>query len=219
MPNGPKKTSQRSCRCALESHPCKLVVVTGGPGAGKTALLEMVRRHFCEHVAVLPESASIVFGGGFPRRATDSARRAAQRAIFRVQVELERMVQEEHTAAVALCDRGTVDGLAYWPGDPESFWRAHDTSRDEQLAHYHAVIHLRTPAAADYNHENPLRIETAREAAALDERIAAAWRGHPRVFFVDHAPQFLDKVAHALELIRHEIPDCCQAHELAGLER
>jgi predicted ATPase len=210
-------TCQSSCRCVLDSHDCKLVVVTGGPGAGKTALLEMVRRHFCEHIAVLPESAGIVFGGGFPRRPSDAARRAAQRAIFHVQVELERLVHEEQAAAVALCDRGTLDGFAYWPGDAESYWRDLGVSRAAELARYHAVIHLRTPAPTSYNHDNPLRIESAREAAALDERIALAWQGHPRVFFVDQAPQFLDKVARALELIRQEIPECCRSHRLPEL--
>jgi predicted ATPase len=57
-----------------------LVVLTGGPGAGKTALLEIARRNFCEHIAVLPEAVSIVFGGGFWRKETAPARRAAQRA-------------------------------------------------------------------------------------------------------------------------------------------
>ena len=40
------------------------MVLTGGPGAGKTAVLEVVRRTFCEHVTVLPEAASILFMGG-----------------------------------------------------------------------------------------------------------------------------------------------------------
>ena len=31
------------------------VVLTGGPGAGKTAALEMIKQSFCEHVRVLPE--------------------------------------------------------------------------------------------------------------------------------------------------------------------
>ena len=207
------------CACSLETHDCRLVVVTGGPGAGKTALLEIVRRDFCEHLAVLPESASIVFGGGFPRRKTEAATSAAQRAIYRVQVELERLVLEEHASAVALCDRGTVDGIAYWPGEPASLWRDVGSSREAELARYHAVIHLRTPPAGEYNHSNPLRIEDAQEAALIDERIAAAWRGHPRVFFVDHALKFIDKVAAALELIRNEIPECCRAHQLAEVAR
>lgn len=202
------------CRCLLAAHTCKLVVVTGGPGAGKTALLELVRRHFCSHIAVLPEAAGILFGGGFPRRPTDDGRRAAQRAIFHVQRELERGAFDEGTAAVALCDRGTLDGLAYWPGDPADFWRDVGSSAAAERARYAAVIHLRTPPAGEYNHQNPLRVETAAEAAAIDERIADAWRGHPRVLEVPHQTSFLDKVHAAIELIRAEVPACCRNHRV-----
>lgn len=99
------------CECA-EVHERRRVGLTGGPGAGKTALLELIRQSFCAHVKVLPESASIIFGGGFPREDDDSCRRAAQRAIFHVQRELE-STGDSHNPAIVLCDRGTVDGLAY----------------------------------------------------------------------------------------------------------
>lgn len=55
-----------TCACT-ELHPPRRIVLTGGPGAGKTAVLEMMRKTLCEHVVVVPESAGIVFGGGFPR--------------------------------------------------------------------------------------------------------------------------------------------------------
>ena len=196
-----------ACTCGGRHVP-RLVVVTGGPGAGKTALLETVRRHFCRHVAVLPESASIVFGGGFPRGSSDAQRRAGQRAIFRVQRELEQLTVEERWA-VGLCDRGTVDGAAYWPGDPDSFFAALGTTREAELARYRAVIQLRTPPPGEYNHRNPLRTESVEEAARIDERIAAAWRGHPRIHVVPHTHKFIEKVERALDLIRAEIPDCC----------
>lgn len=51
------------------------VVLTGGPGAGKTAVLELVRRAVCRHVRVLPEAASVVYGGGFPRESIAHPRR------------------------------------------------------------------------------------------------------------------------------------------------
>ena len=70
-------------------------MLTGGPGAGKTAVLELALRSLCKHVAVLPEAAAIVFGGGFPRRTSVPARKAAQRAIFHVQRESERLVLED----------------------------------------------------------------------------------------------------------------------------
>jgi adenylate kinase len=37
-------------------HERRRVVLTGGPGAGKTALLELIRQSFCSHVKVLPEA-------------------------------------------------------------------------------------------------------------------------------------------------------------------
>jgi hypothetical protein len=56
-----------------------------------------------------------------------------------------------------------------------------------------------------------------REALAVDRRIAEAWSQHPRVFFVDEAPNFLEKVARALAFIREEVPPCCRNHQIPGL--
>jgi len=196
--------------CGCTSHDGrKRVVMTGGPGAGKTAVLELVHHYFCRHVQVLPESAGILFGGGFPRGSSALARRSAQRAIFHVQREIETMTSEID-AAVLLCDRGTVDGMAYWPG-PDDFFTTVGTSRQGELARYDAVIHLRTPADGNgYNRSNPLRVETAAEAVAIDRRIAEAWSGHPRVHVVDSTPSFLTKARQAIAILREELPECCR---------
>ena len=198
------------CRCTAHAPP-RRVVLTGGPGAGKTAVLELVHHELCRHVQVLPESAGILFGGGFPRGGTTPQRRAAQRAIYFVQRELE-AASAEADAAVLLCDRGTVDGMAYWPG-PDDFFRSVGSTREDELSRYDTVIHLRTPpATGGYNQRNPLRVETAAEAAAIDRRIAEAWRGHPRIFVVDSGPDFLVKVRQALALLHRELPECCRSH-------
>jgi predicted ATPase len=188
------------------------VVLTGGPGAGKTALLELIRQSFCVHVKVLPEAASIVFGGGFPREDGPNGRRAAQRAIFHVQRELENAA-DGHRPAIVLCDRGTVDGLAYWPGAEDDFWSSLHTTPDHEMGRYDAVIHLRTPPLErGYNHQNPLRTESASVAAHIDERIARAWAAHPRRFMVESEDRFLDKAAKALEILRGHLPNCCRQH-------
>jgi predicted ATP-binding protein involved in virulence len=70
-------------------HERRRVVLTGGPGAGKTAVLELIRQSFCKHVKVLQEAAGVIFGGGFPREEDPECKRAAQRATFYVQRELE----------------------------------------------------------------------------------------------------------------------------------
>jgi predicted ATPase len=200
----------------METTTPRLVVLTGGPGAGKTAVLEVVKRHLCAHVMVLPEAATMLWTGGFPRRPSVPSRMAAQRAIARVQRELEAIALEDRTAQVVLCDRGTVDGQAYWPGDPASMWAQLGTTRELELARYAAVIHLRTPSSElGYNHSNPARTETAIEAAEADARLVRAWEGHPRRFFVDGQADFMNKLRLAVQLIQAELPACCQVIDAA----
>jgi len=187
------------------------IALTGGPGAGKTAVLDIVRRSICDHAVVLPEAAGIVFGGGFPRDDRVRSRRAAQRLIFHTERELENVADLDHPA-IELCDRGTVDGAAYWVG-PRTLWRAMNTTRDEELARYDTVIHLRVPPAAEgYDHENPLRRESAAAAARVDERIAIAWAGHPHRFVVAATESFAVKAARTIEILHAEMPRSCWQH-------
>jgi len=189
------------------------VAVTGGPGAGKTAVLEVARRSLCQHVMVLPESAGIVFGGGFPRGTSTAARRASQRTIYHVQVELQRLVIEEQRVAIALCDRGTVDSLAYWAGEPDDLWRDVYSDLATEIARYAAVIHLRTPSVLEgYNNSNPLRTESVDEALRIDALIERVWASHPNRHVVSSDTDFASKTTRALDLIRAELPECCRTH-------
>ena len=196
-----------ACACTLE-HRARKVVLTGGPGAGKTAVLEMIAHEICSHVVISREAAGILFGGGFPRGREPAMRRAAQRAIYHVQLELEAMLAGTN-AALILLDRGIVDGSAYWPG-PDDFWTGVGSTRAAALARYDAVVHMRSPDGPNgYGHQNPLRTETADEARAIDERILRAWDGHPNRYVVDATTDFVTKAQRALELLRKQIPPCC----------
>ena len=149
-------------------------------GGEKTAVLEFVRPQFCAHVRVLREAAGIVFGGGFPRSTLSRECRAAQRAIYFVQRELEQL-GEGGNAAVVVCGRGTVDGAAFWLG-PGDFFAAVDTSKERERSRYDAVIYLRTPhAGASYGNGNPPRTETAEVPAAIDDALfeALGWASIP----------------------------------------
>ena len=195
----------------IATPPRRRIVLTGGPGAGKTAALELARRALPAGVRVLPEAATIVFGGGFPRDRRESAVCAEQRAIFHVQTELERMMEDRDDVAFVLCDRGTLDGLAYWPRSRDAFFRELATDHATQLARYDLVLHLRTPTNENGYHGNGLRIESAAEAARIDGLIEEAWRGHPRRVFVESTPDFLDKAMRVLDLLRWELGGGAQA--------
>lgn len=202
---------QRPCSCVESSLPAipPRVVLTGGPGAGKTAVLEVARRHLCGHVVVLPEAASILFEGGFPRRKTESIQRVAQRTIFHVQDGLERLALAWGGISLVLCDRGVVDGAAYWPGDADGLFAEVGTTRAEALARYEAVLHLRTPDASGYV-PNDVRVESVREAAAIDARIAEVWSAHPHRIEIPARHDFVRKLGTALTALEALVPPCCR---------
>ena len=72
------------CECD-QPHVPRRVVLTGGPGAGKTAVLELVRRSLCRHVRILPESAGSFSVAGSHATTTRSvdARRNGRSSTFR----------------------------------------------------------------------------------------------------------------------------------------
>ncbi len=188
----------------------RLIVITGGPGAGKTAVLEMAKKVLCERVAILPEAASIIFGGGFWRLPSVSAKQAAQRAIFQVQIEMENLVMREHKWTAGLCDRGSLDGLAYWEDTESSFWEMSRSDIRKEYAKYFAVIHLRSPTdLLGYNQQNPLRTETALQSKAIDARIAQVWVNHPNYEVIESSENFLTKAQSAIKLISKHLPECC----------
>jgi len=184
------------------------VVLTGGPGAGKTAVLELASRQLCSHVVFVPEAAGILFRGGFPRPATPPQHRATQRAIFRVQRELEQVAALGRPGACTLCDRGTLDGLAYWPGTEEALFAEVGSSFEEELSHYRAVIHLEVPDAANYQVDALMRPESHARAVEIDGRILRAWARHPYRVVIPHSSDFLEKARRALAAIRQALPKC-----------
>jgi hypothetical protein len=149
---------------------------------------------------VVPEAATMLLGGGFPRVPEPSAKRAAQQAIFHVQRNLEDVQHARFPGRVLLCDRGTIDGAAYWPGAVDEFFATLGTTLDAELARYDEVIFFETAAVGGLSIENGNRVrtETAEEAVAVDGRLREVWSVHPRFTFVAHNPSFLAKIGDGL---------------------
>lgn len=172
------------------------IVLTGGPGGGKTTAADLFRREIGERVVIVPEAATLLFSGGFPRYAEIHARRSAQCAIYHVQKNLEDVQSAHYADRILLCDRGTIDGAAYWPNETADFFETVGTSVEQELARYDAVIFFESAAVGGLSVEggNPTRIESNSEALELDRRLRAIWSQHPRFTIVPHDPSFVKKI-------------------------
>jgi predicted ATPase len=189
------------------NHTRRRVVVTGGPGGGKTTAVDFFRREIGEQVVVVPEAATMLFSGGFPRKQESHARMAAQHAIYHVQRNVEDVQSALYPERVLLCDRGTVDGAAYWPGEPEAFFQSLGTTLEAELERYDAVIFFESAAVGGMGIEggNPIRSESMAEAVDLNNRLRAIWSRHPRFTLVNHDPSFFRKIGRGLEALSETI--------------
>lgn len=178
------------------------LAITGGPSGGKTTLIDTLQRDLSHRIAVVPEAASILYRGGFPRRKGTNRQKHVQRAIYYTQLELEGLVQEEYQERLVICDRGSLDSNAYWPEDGTSFLDSVHSSLEKEIARYDWVLHLDTAPEAHYDSENPIRTESYLEAKHLNERILAAWAAHPHRIIIHHQSDFFTKMSLGMKIIK-----------------
>ena len=194
------------------------IVLTGGPGGGKTTAADLYRREIGQQVVVVPEAATMLFSGGFPRSHEIHARKAAQCAIFHVQKHLEDVQSALYPERILLCDRGTIDGAAFWPGGPSEFFDVVGTTLAKELTRYDAVLFFETAAAGGMSIEggNPVRIETNDQALELDHRLRELWLQHPRAIVVPHNRSFMKKIMLGLASLENIVGELASTHSLDG---
>ncbi|MCK6598297.1 MAG: ATP-binding protein [Bdellovibrionaceae bacterium] len=181
----------------------KKLAITGGPSGGKTTLIETLKKEFGQKISIVPEAASILYSGGFPRKKSFQGKKHVQRAIYFSQKELESLIQLEYPESMVICDRGSLDSVAYWPAEESDFYQNLQTSKDIELQRYEWVLHLDTATFQDYDTSNPIRTETYEEAMTLNEKIKMAWNGHEQRLIIKSDDDFLMKMTKAIQAIKY----------------
>ena len=127
----------------------KRIVLTGGPGAGKSVIGREIERRFPDRFVLIPEAATHVYTSLGTRwdRLSIEQQRDVQRRIYYWQLEQEDRLARQFPNRILLLDRGTIDGAAYWPHGPDDYWRDLQTTHEAELARYDAVLWLETAAA------------------------------------------------------------------------
>jgi predicted ATPase len=203
--------SLRACQC----HPMpdgqrqlRRIVLTGGPGAGKTVISDRIAAMLPGRFVKVREAATQVYDHLQTRwdRLDVEGRREVQRRIYHLQRRQEEEMGRLFPDKVLLLDRGTIDGSAYWPEGPEDYWRDLGTTSAAELARYDAVVWLQTAAAIpglyDGDGSNPCRFEQADAAIASGNLLRALWGGHPRMVEVGAYERLEEKVAAVADRLR-----------------
>lgn len=165
------------------------IVLTGGPGAGKTVIARLIAAAEPDRFAFVPEAATQVYAAMDSRwdRLDLATRREAQRNIYRLQRRQEDEYAAAHPHATLLLDRGTLDCAAYWPDGAAAFMADVGTTAEAELARYGHVLWLETGAALgiyDGHDSNACRFEDAAAAIASGERVRLIYAAHPSVTIV-----------------------------------
>ena len=186
------------------------IVLTGGPGAGKTVIAQSLAAQQAERIVLVPEAATQVYTALQTRwdRLDLPGRRDVQRRIYALQIDQESRIAAANPGKILLLDRGTIDGSAYWPEGPDDYWRDLNTTLPEELKRYDAVIWLQTAAAIhiyDGSDSNDCRFEDAAAAVASGEILKKLWQDHPQFRTIEAFPSLEDKISAVRQMIADAI--------------
>lgn len=184
----------------------KKIVITGGPCAGKTTAMSWIQNHFTKlgyTVLFVPETATeLITGGVAPWTCGSNA--DYQRCQMKLQIEKEKIFEQGAATmpvskVLIVCDRGTLDNKAYMtPLDFSAVISGLGCNEVELRDGYDAVFHLVTAAKGAEQFyttaNNAARTETVEQAAALDDKLIAAWTGHPHLRIIDNFSGFEEKL-------------------------
>lgn len=198
----------------MSTPPC--LVLTGGPGGGKTALMQELRARDpqARRWLLLPEAAPLLFQAGL-----DGHTKLFQRAVVQLQLALEQICAEAASPGhILLCHRGTLDALAYWMRhgwEEHEFYTVIGMTREQHLRRYSGVIHLQTTAiGAESSYRrwpDAHRPETRAQAAEIDRWCVHAWRGHPRYHVIENTHRdWHAKVQAVSEVLSNWLAPVCE---------
>lgn len=183
------------------------IVLTGGPCGGKSTAVERIKEELHKigyTVLYVNEAATELIKGGVAPW-TCGSHKDFQHAVLTVQRAKEKAVEKaaatmtDKEKILIICDRGTMDNKAYLDDGAYSlFLKEQGVSEVELRDNYDGVFHLVTAARGAElfytTQNNAARTETPEEAIALDDRLLAAWTGHPHLRVIDNSTDFQGKM-------------------------
>lgn len=191
------------------------IVITGGPGAGKSSAIERLKTVFTEQgyrVLVIAETATELIQGGLCPWNCPSIL-SFQSRLFSLQRQKEDLffqapADTPEQRCLIILDRGLMDGKAYLKEEEfEEILDRNQLSEQEICSRYDAVFHLVSAAVgagSSYTTDNNMaRSETPEQAAQVEQQTAQVWTAHPRRTVIEATPCFEEKLDLLIQSVEH----------------
>lgn len=187
------------------------IVITGGPCAGKTTAKNWIFNYLTKlgyKVIFIDETATQMITGGItPWECITNTHYQLHQ--LKMQIAKEQIIKEavydlkDVEKVVIICDRGALDNKAYMTQrEFDELLERLDLNEITLRDNYDAVIHLCTAAkgAVEFytTANNEARTETVEQAIELDNKLIAAWTGHPHLRVIDNSCNFEEKMQRLL---------------------
>ncbi len=162
-----------------------IIVLTGGPGGGKTTFIEDLRRkpEWKGRLVFFPEAIAVCSVIGI-----SPTEKIFQKIIVHTQIALEDGLKsslDPSDPRIFVCHRGSLDPLAYWikaGWAEDEFFDYIGMTREEHYSRYDLVLHLTTAAIGvperykQWPYAN--RNEDIDDATLLDRILERIWHDH-----------------------------------------
>lgn len=191
------------------------IVITGGPCAGKTKSIELLKQHFenqGRNVFIVPETATEIMRIGFKWWNKSVPVNVYQKLIFKYQLEkenivLDTIINSNIDNVVVLFDRGLLDGKAYMDfEDYNKMIKEYNLSYNDLYNRYDIVIYLQS-VAIKYpelfsNESNELRKSNLLQAINFDNQVKNIWKHHKNFIEIESYISYENKKKIILEKIK-----------------
>lgn len=194
----------------------KRIVLTGGPGSGKTSVLEKINQVYSSEgykVIIVPETATELMNNGITFKDGSISLVDFQELVMRLQLAKEEVVDRtielmDSEKVIIVYDRGTIDNTAYI--NKEEFEEIltrlnHVKSFTDLMNKYDLVINLVGREDFYTTENNKARSESASDALKLGDATLKCWLGHKTVKIVMPKDTVSEKINEVLNIINESL--------------
>lgn len=194
----------------------KRIVLTGGPGSGKTSVLEKINQVYSSEgykVIIVPETATELMNNGITFKDGSMSLVDFQELVMRLQLAKEEVVDRtielmSNEKVIVVYDRGTIDNTAYINKNEfeEILTRLNNVkSFTDLLNKYDLVINLVGREDFYTTQNNKARSESSSEALKLGDTTLKCWLGHKTIKIVMPKDTVDEKISEVLNIINESL--------------